>query len=83
MGASGYSWGQFFLLNLLGGLVWALIIGLAGNSLIQLVEPILDDIRHHERLVVGVLAGLGLTWAAYRLYRQPRLAQRSARSPIE
>lgn len=83
VGASGYSWGQFLLLNLLGGLAWALVIGLAGNSLIQLIEPILDDIRHHERMVVGLLAGLGLAWAAYRLYRQPSLDQRAARSRVD
>jgi len=76
VGASGYSWFQFLLLNVLGGLVWALLVGLAGTTLLRLAEPILTDIRHHERVVVGVLAGMGVSWAAYRLYRQPRLVKR-------
>ena len=77
VGASGYGWVRFLLLNALGGVIWALVIGLAGKQLVQFIEPVLTSIRHHERLVVGILAALGLAYAAYRLYCQPRLAQRS------
>ncbi|GAB3738939.1 DedA family protein [Spirosoma lituiforme] len=77
VGASGYGWLGFLLLNGLGGVIWALLLGLVGNQLVQLIEPVLADIRHHERLLVGILVGLGLVWGAYRHYRQPRLIQQA------
>ena len=69
-GMGRVSAGKFFLFNLLGAMVWAVLIAGAGFMFGQTLELMLTEIKQYELLAVGliVLGGL-LTWLAYRLKR--------------
>ncbi|MCK8495162.1 DedA family protein [Spirosoma sp. RP8] len=78
VGLSRYPLVKFLVLNAVGALVWALVIALAGNGIAQVAEELFHEIRYHERTVFFVVAGLGVLWGLYQLYRQPML-KKSAR----
>ena len=64
---------QFLALNAIGALVWALVVALAGNSIIEVAERLFTNLRQHEWIVVLILAGLGVLWSLYLLHRQAKL----------
>lgn len=55
IGASAFPPRQFFLLNFLGALIWAVSFGYLGFHLGTLAETALHDIRRYEKLILGVL----------------------------
>ncbi|MBO0930306.1 DedA family protein [Fibrella aquatilis] len=73
IGTSAYSRSRFTLFNALGALAWGLLIGLAGNSIAQFVEEFFSHLRHHELLVVIVLAALAATFGLVQWYRRRKL----------
>ena len=69
IGISGISSSRFALLNMLGAIVWAVIIALAGYYFGALLEVLIQDIKHIEvAVLIGILAaggGIGL-WRVTR-----------------
>lgn len=56
----------FVPLNVLGALVWASVIGVAGYLFGQALEVFLGDLKHYEYAVMLLLAGLGfLFWLTH------------------
>jgi len=63
IGISGVSSGRFALLNMLGALVWAVVIALAGYYFGALLELLLHDIKHiEESILLAILLSGGAIW---------------------
>ncbi len=62
LGMSSVSITKFFLLNALGALLWAVLVGCAGYVFGQALELVLDDLKHYEHLVIALVALAGLTF---------------------
>jgi len=67
IGMSSVNWLRFFVLNLLGAIVWAWLIGGAGYLFGHALELMLADLQHYEEmfLMLIVLAGMAV-WLGYR-----------------
>jgi len=73
LGASRVNPGLFFILNALGALLWAVLIGVAGFYFGEVLEPLLGDIKNYERLVIMLVAGAAfLFWLGRFLVRTRR-----------
>ena len=63
IGASRVSPLRFLVLNIIGALVWAIVIGVSGYLFGHTLELIVDDIKQYELWVFTAIAGLGvLIW---------------------
>jgi membrane protein DedA with SNARE-associated domain len=63
IGISGVSSARFALLNMLGAIVWAVLIALAGYYFGALLEMLLKDIKHiEEAILIGILLAGGVLW---------------------
>ena len=59
---------RFFMLNMLGALVWAVVVAALGYFFGYAMEAIIGDIKRYELLFFGVLAGIGcIFWLRRRL----------------
>jgi membrane protein DedA with SNARE-associated domain len=76
LGMSDVSYLRFAVLNLLGALIWATLIGGAGYLFGHAVELFLEDAKRYEAVVLGLilLGGIGV-W----LYRKTRRGARGTR----
>ena len=69
IGISGVSPTRFALLNMLGAIVWAIVIVLAGYYFGALLEILIKDIKHiEETIMIGILLAGGGIW----LWRRTR-----------
>jgi len=76
IGASRVGPLRFLLLNTIGGLVWAVVIGTLGYLFGHTLELILDDLKKYEMFAFAGLAGVGmLAWLVYR-WRNAAAARR-------
>jgi membrane protein DedA with SNARE-associated domain len=66
IGASGISPWKFIVLNVLGGLTWAVVITGLGYVFGHATELLLHDIKHYELIIMEaiILTGL-LIWVVY------------------
>ncbi|HWQ31482.1 MAG TPA: DedA family protein [Blastocatellia bacterium] len=79
IGASGFSRRRFLLLNLIGGLVWALVIGLAGYVFGHALELLLADLRRYELwIVLALLSGGTAVWLWCIVWRNCRSTEPDA-----
>ena len=68
IGMSCVNWGRFFVLNLIGAVVWAILVGGAGYLFSEALELMLSDLRNYEgallalMVLVGVLMWLRSRW---------------------
>jgi membrane protein DedA with SNARE-associated domain len=63
IGISGVSSARFALLNMIGALVWAVTIALAGYYFGALLELLLNDIKHFEEaILLGILLAGCVIW---------------------
>ena len=63
IGISGVSAARFALLNMMGALVWAVAIALAGYYFGALLELLLSDIKHiEETILLGILLSGAVVW---------------------
>lgn len=63
LGTSKVSYPVFTLLNLVGAVLWAIAVGLAGYFFGRGVEAVLGEIRHYELELIGFVALAGaLVW---------------------
>jgi membrane protein DedA with SNARE-associated domain len=66
IGVSGIPPLRYLLLNALGGLLWAVVIGTAGYLFGNAVEMVMGDIKLYEMWVLGGIAALGASvWLVY------------------
>lgn len=67
---------RFLLLNTIGALAWALVVGGAGYLFGTTMEALLGSIKHLElELVAGIAAAGGLLWMAH-FYRVKRVKRK-------
>jgi membrane protein DedA with SNARE-associated domain len=66
---------QFLALNAIGALLWALVVALAGNSIVEVAERLFINLRKHEWIVVSLITGLAVLWSLYLFHRQSKLKQ--------
>ena len=72
IGMSGIAWPRFFLLNLIGAIVWAITIAGAGYLFGHALELLLVDMKHYEGMLLAAIAAAGVVvWLVYR-WRQRR-----------
>jgi membrane protein DedA with SNARE-associated domain len=70
---------QFIFLNIIGALVWALVVGTGGYYFGYALEIMLGDIKHYELYILGAVATAGaLIWTIYLLYRSRKQRLSSA-----
>jgi membrane protein DedA with SNARE-associated domain len=72
IGAAKISPVKFFVLDMIGALVWATVIGGLGYTFGAAFEAILPNIKHYELLFFIALAGIGLAFWLFRLLTQKR-----------
>jgi membrane protein DedA with SNARE-associated domain len=64
---------EFIFLNIIGALVWAVIVGTGGYLFGHALEAMLGNIKHYEREVLGAIAAAGaLVWIIYFYRRKMR-----------
>jgi membrane protein DedA with SNARE-associated domain len=69
LGMTEVSHVRFAVINLLGAMIWALLIGGAGYLFGQAVEMFLHDAKRYEAFLLAALLGLGICVWIYRRYR--------------
>ena len=71
LGMGRVSAGKFFLFNLLGAMVWAIIVAYAGFWFGATLELVLADIKRVELIGVGIIALISVAlWVRYILMRK-------------
>lgn len=79
IGASRVNPLRFLVLNTIGGLVWAVVVGTLGYLFGQTLELIVDDLKKYELFAFAGLAGVGLlVWLFYQ--RRKLVSSRKYRS---
>lgn len=72
VGASGFRPSRFLLLNVIGALVWSVIVALAGYLFGAAAEALLEDVKRYEvRLLVLLAVVGGVLWVVHS-FRQRR-----------
>lgn len=77
IGASGISPLRFLILNVIGALVWAVVVGMLGYWFGHMIESLLGRIKHYE---LALLAGV-LTLAFFAWWIRYRRMERQAMPP--
>jgi len=75
IGMTGVHWLRFALLNALGAILWAILIGSLGYAVGDALTLVLGDLKHIEQWVFGAVAVLG-TAAALIVRARRRAANR-------
>jgi len=74
IGASNIPVYRYFLLNIIGALIWAVVIGILGYFLGNTLEVMLGNIKKYEMLVFALIAGAGiLFWTIYLVKRNKNI----------
>lgn len=60
IGASRLSPRRFFILNFLGALTWAIVVGVLGYQFGNALQVMLDHVKKYELLIVGIVFAIGL-----------------------
>lgn len=71
IGASGFPPRRFVPLNILGAVLWAVIVGALGYLFGRAMESVLRDIRKYEGKILVALVMIGLTVWLIRSFRAP------------
>jgi membrane protein DedA with SNARE-associated domain len=67
IGMSSVGWLRFFALNLLGAIIWAILIGGAGYAFGEAMQWLLSDIKHYENGLLASIASAGIAvWLFHR-----------------
>ena len=70
IGASNIPVFRYFFLNIIGALIWAVIVGILGYFLGNTLEIIIGNIKKYEMLVFTLIAGAGIfLWTIYLVKR--------------
>lgn len=69
IGVSRVSPLRFLILNIIGALVWAIVVGALGYLFGQALEVIIGDIKHYEMAIFAALTALGIiAWLGRKWY---------------
>lgn len=77
IGSSGFSPLRFAILDAIGGLIWAHVVGILGYVFGKSITPIIEEIQDYEAWIFGGLCGLALLiwlahhWRSERMRRRP------------
>ena len=77
IGTSRVSPLRFAVFNLLGALLWALLIGGLGYAFGEAIEMMLQDAKHYEKGAVIAIVALGLAVWLYRWIRRRKVRARA------
>lgn len=72
IGASRFPFGRFILLNVIGSILWCLIIGVAGYLFGSALDPLIANFKRYEYLALLALVMLGVIltlWVRRRIRR--------------
>jgi membrane protein DedA with SNARE-associated domain len=69
---------RFFVLNLIGAVIWALAFGYAGYLSSEAMKLFLGDVRRYELYALGTLVLLAMSIWVVKLIRNRRRARRAA-----
>jgi membrane protein DedA with SNARE-associated domain len=73
IGMSEVSAGKFLLLNAIGALTWAIVIGSGGYLFGSALEAVIGNIKNYEIIILGGIATAGiLIWIVYYYHRSNR-----------
>lgn len=73
IGVSGVAPLRFFLLNGIGALIWAIVVGVLGYFLGHAVELMLGEVKRYELWIIALIALLGgCIWLVQRFVRTRR-----------
>lgn len=73
IGVSGVAPLRFFVLNGIGALVWAIIVGVLGYFLGHALEVMLGEVKRYELWIIAIIAlAGGCIWVAQRFNRNQR-----------
>lgn len=72
IGMSGFPARRFLLLNLTGGVIWVVVIGLLGYAFGHAMELALDDVRKYELWIILGIIVVGSAMGAYHLLLRRR-----------
>src|SRR5690606_9611146 len=76
IGSSGFSPLRFAILDAIGGLIWANVVGILGYVFGKSVSVVIEDIQDYEVWIFAALGGLGLlAWLVHHC-RSARLRRR-------
>jgi membrane protein DedA with SNARE-associated domain len=70
IGMSDVSPGRFTVLNVIGAMLWAVVIGYLGYSLGHILELIIGEIKHLEVPIFIVIAVIGGLWFFFNRRRR-------------
>ena len=67
LGMSAVPMWRFLVFNIVGAAIWTLVIGGAGYMFGSALETLLEDVRLHDHIIVGLvlLLGIGLWVGRY------------------
>jgi membrane protein DedA with SNARE-associated domain len=77
MGMSKISPPKFLILNMFGGAIWAISIGVLGYFFGHTLERILVDLKPYEFLVAVVFMGSGIGVWSYHFYKKNKFKNRA------
>ena len=73
MGMSSVPVKQFVLLNILGAMAWALLVGVGGYLFGNALEMMIGDLKRHEmKIIAALLIGWVLIWCLFFVRRMVR-----------
>jgi len=70
LGMSGYPVARFACLNLVGSVVWAVVVGAGGWALGAALTGMLERAAHVEELIAAAVGGVIVVWLVFRLLRR-------------
>jgi membrane protein DedA with SNARE-associated domain len=79
IGMSSVPTRRFIFLNTISALIWAIVVGAGGYLFGNILEIILGDIKRYERVILGAIAVIGMSFWAVHLYRH-RAKRRTSRT---
>lgn len=82
IGMSGVHGWKFFWLNMLGSVIWATVIGIAGYLFGNAIAATIGNIKTHDTVLFGSLALIAIAvWILFRLQRRSRNAASTTPKP--
>jgi membrane protein DedA with SNARE-associated domain len=74
MGMSAVSTRKFIILNGIGALVWAVVIGSGGYLFGHVLESVIGKVRHYELRIMGLIVATGiLVWILHFFFRRKKI----------
>jgi len=67
---------HFIILNIIGALVWAIVIGTGGYLFGLTLEKVIGNIRYYEQAVLLIIAGTGVFLWIFHFYRRRKLKKK-------